>query len=72
MIMIDQDVTSFPSDELLAQVDDSVLSKFICDFFSRLLIKLHVSFIGIVVCVILVTLRTTPVLWTGTVVVARH
>ena len=33
MIMIDQAVTSFPSDELLAQVDDSMLSKFICDIF---------------------------------------
>ena len=31
--MIDQAVTSFPSDELLAQVDDSELSKFICDIF---------------------------------------
>ena len=26
-----QDFSSFPSDELLAQVDDSVLSEFICD-----------------------------------------
>ena len=34
MVMIDQDVNSFPSDELLAQVDDSVLSKFIFVTFS--------------------------------------
>ena len=28
-----QDFSSFPSDELLDQVDDSVLSEFICDVF---------------------------------------
>ena len=35
--MRDQDVLSFPSDELLAQVDDSELSKFavICMVFSQ-------------------------------------
>ena len=43
MMMIDQDFTSFPSDELLAQVDDSVLSKFVTSF-SRLVVKLHASF----------------------------
>ena len=39
----------FPPDELLAQVDDSVLSKFICDVFSRLRVKLHASFVGIAI-----------------------
>ena len=47
----------FPPDERLAQVDDSVLSKFICDVFSRLRVKLHASFVGIAICVILVTLQ---------------
>ena len=56
MIMINEDITSFPSDELLAQVDDSMLCKFILTSFSKLLVKLHASFIGIAVCVILVTL----------------